>query len=90
MAIKQLLEIQDQERRQDSDLAQLTLRIETLERKQMMTKCVIMQLNERIDDLEINNTYLMGWRVMHDNDVARNRKSQLRGKTNREILKRKR
>lgn len=38
------------------------------------TTCIIHQLHERIENLEINDAYLMDWRVKHDNEVARKKK----------------
>lgn len=38
------------------------------------TTCIIRQLHERIENLEINDTYLMDWRVKHDIETERNKK----------------
>lgn len=59
------------EGQQDNAVALLSFRVTKLERVRQQTKCIIMQLAERVDFLETNNAYLMEWRVKHDNELAR-------------------
>lgn len=72
MACGKLMQLEDErEHAHDADIQQC---IDDIHYIRETTTCIIHQLHERIEDLEINNAYLMDWRVKHDNEVARKKK----------------
>lgn len=66
------MNLEDEREKAQDDLIKQTH--ESITSIRETTFCIIKQLHERIENLEINNAYLMDWRVKHDNEVARKKK----------------
>lgn len=72
MACGKAMNLEDEREKAQDDLIKQTH--ESITSIRETTFCIIKQLHERIENLEINNAYLMDWRVKHDNEVARKKK----------------